>query len=125
MYSERRNPEKCSSLTIKTPQRHSRRRSNAFLLNLQQFFIRYSRVLNLQTLIAIQVLNLRTLIAIQVLNLQTLIAIQVKVNNRNTRKRCETCSKLKIKIPKRCHWRVSVVFIVNFEHVSHLFLVFL
>ena len=46
-----------------------------------------------------------------------------KVNNRNTRKRCETCSKLTIKTPER-HCR-SGVFIANFEHMSHLFLMFL
>ena len=38
---------------------------------------------------------------------------------------CEICSKLTIKTPERCHWRRSGVFIVNFEHISHLFLVFL
>ena len=37
-----------------------------------------------------------------------------KVNNRNTRKRCEICSKL-IKIPERRRRR-SGVFTVNFEH---------
>ena len=41
----------------------------------------------------------------------------LKVNNRNTRTRCEICSKLTIKTPG--------VFIVNFEHISHLVLVFL
>ena len=46
------------------------------------------------------------------------------VNNRNTRTRCEICSKLTIKIPERRHWRRSGVFIVNFEHISYLFLVF-
>ena len=40
-----------------------------------------------------------------------------KVNNRNNRKRCEICSKLTIKTPG--------VFIVNFKHISHLFLLFL
>ena len=40
-----------------------------------------------------------------------------KVNNRNTRTRCEICSKLTIKIPERCHWRRSGVFIVNSEHI--------
>ena len=40
-----------------------------------------------------------------------------KVNNKNTRTSCEICSKLTIKTPER--WR-SGVFIVNFEHVSHL-----
>ena len=42
-----------------------------------------------------------------------------KVNNRNARTRCEICSKLTIKAPERHH------FIVNFEHVSHLVLMFL
>ena len=28
----------------------------------------------------------------------------LKVNNRNTRTRCETCLKLTIKIPERRHW---------------------
>ena len=37
--------------------------------------------------------------------------------NRSTRTRCETCSKLTIKTPERRH--------VNFEHMSHLVLVFL
>ena len=41
-----------------------------------------------------------------------------KVNNRNTRKRREICSKLTIKTPKRRQH--SGVFIVNFEHILHL-----
>ena len=49
----------------------------------------------------------------------------LKVNNRNARKKREICSKLTIKTPERCQWRRSGVFIVNFEHISHLFLVFL
>ena len=36
-----------------------------------------------------------------------------------------TCSKLTIKIPERRQWRHSGVFIVKFEHISHLVLVFL
>ena len=48
-----------------------------------------------------------------------------KVNNRNTRKRSEICSKLTIKTPERRQRRRSGVFIVNFEHISHLFLVLL
>ena len=43
------------------------------------------------------------------------------VNQRNTRTRCEICSKLTIKTPER---RPGVL-IVNFEHISHLVLVFL
>ena len=48
----------------------------------------------------------------------------LKVNNRNTRTRCEICSKLTIKTPER-RLASSGVFIVNFEHISHLVLVFL
>ena len=45
-----------------------------------------------------------------------------KVNKRNTIKKCETCSKLKIKTPER-HWRRSAVFdfdfdVVDFEQVN-------
>ena len=47
------------------------------------------------------------------------------VDNRNKRKRCETCSKLTIKRPERRHWSCFGVFIINFEHISHLFLLFL
>ena len=46
-----------------------------------------------------------------------------QVNNRSTRKKCEICSKLTIKAPERRQWRRSSVFIVNFGHISHLFLV--
>ena len=48
-----------------------------------------------------------------------------KVNNRNTRIRCEICSKLTLKIPEQCQWRRPGIFLVNFEHISHLALVFL
>ena len=44
-----------------------------------------------------------------------------KVNNRNTKKRCEICSKLPIKASERRQWRRSGVFIVNFKLISHLF----
>ena len=43
-----------------------------------------------------------------------------KVENRNTRKRCEICSKL-IKTPERRQWRCSSIFIVKFEQISHPF----
>ena len=48
-----------------------------------------------------------------------------KVNNRNTRTRCEICSKLTVKTPERRQWRRSGVFIAKSEHISHLVLVFL
>ena len=49
----------------------------------------------------------------------------LKVNNRNTRTRCEICSKLTMKTPEQRHWHRSGVCIVNFEHISHLVLVIL
>ena len=48
-----------------------------------------------------------------------------KVNDRNTKARYEICSNLTIKITKRRQWRRSGAFIVYFEHISHLVLVFL
>ena len=51
-----------------------------------------------------------------------------KFNNKNTRTRCEICSKLTIKIPERRHWHRFGIFIVNFEHfehILHLFVMFL
>ena len=47
----------------------------------------------------------------------------LKVNNGNTRKICEICSKLRIKTPERPHlnivWHRSNVFIINFEQISN------
>ena len=44
-----------------------------------------------------------------------------KVNNRNTRKKTEICSKLTIKTPERRHRPRSGIFIANFEHISYFF----
>ena len=41
----------------------------------------------------------------------------LEVNNRNTRARCEMCSKSTIETPERRQSRRSGVFIVNFEHI--------
>ena len=46
-----------------------------------------------------------------------------KVNNRNSRTRCEVYSELTINTLEQHHWRRSGVFIVNFEHISHLKLI--
>ena len=46
----------------------------------------------------------------------------IKLNNRTIRKKCEVCSKLTIQTPEQSR---SGVIIVNLEHISHLFLVFL
>ena len=48
-----------------------------------------------------------------------------KVNNGNTRTRCEIRSELTIEKPGRRQWCCSGFFSVNFEHISHLVLVFL
>ena len=52
----------------------------------------------------------------------------VKINNRNTKTRCEICSKLIIQIRFGVFivnfGRLSGIFIVNFEHILHLVLVF-
>ena len=48
------------------------------------------------------------------------IVYLLKVNNRNTRTRCEICLKLTIN-----QWRRSGIFIVNSEDISHLVLAFL
>ena len=48
-----------------------------------------------------------------------------KVSNRNTRTKCEVCSKLTIKTPERHQWRRSGIFIVNFENISDFVLMFL
>ena len=48
-----------------------------------------------------------------------------KVNNRNTRTSCKIYSKFTIKTSDRHQWRLSGVFITNFEHIPHLVLVFL
>ena len=46
-----------------------------------------------------------------------------KVNNK--KKKCEICFELTIKIPERRQWCRSDVFIVNFEHLSHLVSMFI
>ena len=41
-----------------------------------------------------------------------------KVNNRNTRKRCEICSKLKIKTPVKYFTPFSSVSMLDFEQIN-------
>ena len=49
----------------------------------------------------------------------------LKVSNKINRTRCDICSKLTIKTPERSQCRCSGVFIVNFEHISQLVVVYL
>ena len=48
----------------------------------------------------------------------------LKVNNRNTRAICDICLKLIIKTLERRNWCPSDTFIVNFEQISYVFLIF-
>ena len=48
-----------------------------------------------------------------------------KNNNNNTKVRCEIYPVLALKTPERCQWCGSDVFIVNYEHISYLLLMFL
>ena len=48
----------------------------------------------------------------------------LKINNRNTRARCEICSKLTIKTPEQRLCSCSGSFIVNFEQISEVVLNF-
>ena len=48
-----------------------------------------------------------------------------KVNTRNTGKMCKIYSKLKIKTRTRRQWHLFGIFIVNFDHILHPFLLFL
>ena len=47
-----------------------------------------------------------------------------KVSNGNTTTTCEICSKLTIKTPEWRYWRRFGIFIVNFEQISHIVVVF-
>ena len=47
-----------------------------------------------------------------------------KVNNRNTRARCEIYLKLTIKLPEWRHWCSSGIFFVNFEHFLSILNIF-
>ena len=49
----------------------------------------------------------------------------LKVSNINTRKKCEIYWNLTIKALEQRQWCRSGVFIVNFEHISRFFLVFI
>ena len=49
----------------------------------------------------------------------------VSFNNKNTKTMCKACSKLTMKTPEERKWRRSGVFTVDFEQISHIFLVFL
>ena len=75
----------------------------AFVKPAYYFYVRTKKLLNFHICISVPACN-----------------YLFKVNNRNTRTRCELCSQLTIKTPELRHWRRSGVFIVNIEYISHL-----
>ena len=79
----------------------------------------------LRSLIDVVFVSLLSTLNILIRNINLANIYLFKVNNRNSTKRCEICSKLTIKIPKRRQRCCSRIFIVKFEHITHLFLVFL
>ena len=64
----------------------------------------------------------KSFVKITKIRLSKNLSFKFKVNRRNTRKRCETCSKLTIKKSEQRQWRYSGVFFVNFEHFSYFVL---
>ena len=78
--------EICLKLNIKTPERHQWRCSGVFFANFEQILHKVANPANIYLF---------------------------NINNRNTRKGCEKCSKLTIKIQERRQWRRSGVFFVN------------
>ena len=72
-----------------------------------------------------QIVGIRDIRLTICLNIHLTIIYLSKGNCRNTWKRCKIRSRLAINILERRHWRRSGDFIVSFENISHLFLVFL
>ena len=134
--STRKRCKICSELTIKTPERRQWRRSCVFIVNFEYISHVFSRVSivnfkqvnvswvensNLQVLeLALELKIVCFVVSVNPVNIYLF-----KFNNRNTRKWREIFSKLTIKIPERRQGCRSCVFIVNFEHISRLFLLFL
>ena len=85
-------------------------------------------------LIWIMMLSFKIKIKIRLLDQFSENKYMLKFNNGSTTKRCGICLKLIIRAPKRCATDVALfslfllrsgIFIVNFEHISYLFPVFL
>ena len=85
-------------------------------------------------LIWIIMLSFKIKIKIRLLDQFSENKYMLKFNNGSTTKRCGICLKLIIRAPKRCATDIALfslfllrsgIFIVNFEHISYLFPVFL
>ena len=105
----------CSKLTVKKPEQRQWRHSVIFIVNFDHF---------ITPCCSTSIVNFGHAIAYTTSGVPTGIYL-LKFNNRKTRTRSEIYSKLTIKTLERGHWCRSVVFIVNFQDISHLSLVFL
>ena len=85
-------------------------------------------------LIWIIMLSFKIKIKIRLLDQFSENKYMLEFNNGSTTKRCGICLKLIIRAPKRCATDIALfslfllrsgIFIVNFEHISYLFPVFL
>ena len=97
-----------------------------FCLVLIKFHVLFS--LNIACLMLQAVWTKHSIWGIQFTHFMPMVAFctpLLKVNNRNTRNKTEICSELIIKTPERHYWCLSGVFIVNFEHISYLVILFL
>ena len=126
--------EICSKLTIKTPERHRWRHSGVCIVNSKEI----SHIVLMFLLLTLNknILWKKFTVQILMMSLENVIlnksgtqqnpahSYLFEVNNKNSRKRCEICSKLTIKTPELRHWRHSVVFIVNISIFRNFFLCF-
>ena len=93
--------------------------------SLVRIFLALLEALIFRTILEIQVvLSLKFDYFLNISRYQANIYL-LKVNSRNALKKCKICSKLTIRTQERRQWRRSGLFIVIFEHISHLFLMFL
>ena len=114
----RKRCEICSNSTIKVPERRHWRRSCIFIVNFEHVIAGWERINPSQCSPTFSAEYWKAL-------RYPANNYLIKVNNRSTKERCEIVSKLTIKTPKWRHWRHCGVFMVNFQPISHLFLVLL
>ena len=86
-------------------------------------YLSESRLLAFYAFLCVETLH-KKIISLKI-DPNSLIYSTTSVDSRNTRKRCEICLELTIKIPERRHLGHFGVVFVEFEHISNLFLLFL
>ena len=120
--------EKNLSFSVKILNGHVFLNVKAYLTSIYKFLTLSILCRNIYCVTKTKINNLETFQSVFIAKIGSSHPVNIylfKVDNRNTKKRCEICSKVTIKTPEQCQGRRSCVFIVNFEHILHLFLVFL